>query len=95
LFPTAANKAPTLVCTETLIRVDGAMESPTSGANMADIAIRFWDLTALSRDQKKLFPHFGEAGTAVFAIEEVEYGGHDRTSSFDQHHAIISLGGQG
>jgi hypothetical protein len=31
----------------------------TSGANMADIAIRFRDLTVLSRDQKKLFPHFG------------------------------------
>ena len=53
---------------------------PTSGpAGMADIAIRFWDLMALSRDQKKLFPHFCEAGTAVFAVEEVEYGGHDRT----------------
>ena len=51
---------------------------PTSGAaKMADIAIR-WDLMAVSRDQK-LFPHFGEAGTAVFAVEEVEYGGHDRT----------------
>ena len=48
-------------------------------ARMADIAIRFWDLMALSRDQKKLSPHFGEAGTAVFAVEEVEYGGHDRT----------------
>ena len=46
---------------------------------MADIAIRFWDLMALSRDQKKLFPHFGEAGTAVFVVEEVEYGGHDWT----------------
>jgi|ERR1700686_247331 hypothetical protein len=54
--------------------------TPTSeAARMADIAIRFWDLMALSRDQKKLFPHFGEAGTAVFAVEEVEYGGHDRT----------------
>ena len=59
---------------------------------MADIAIR-WGLVALSRDQKKLFPHFGEAGTAVFPVEEVEYGGHDRTPSFD-HHAIISLGVQ-
>jgi hypothetical protein len=68
---------------------------PTSGAaKMAGIAIR-WDLVALSRDQKKLFPHFGEAGTAVFAVEEVEYGGHDRTPSFDHHHAIISLGVQG
>jgi hypothetical protein len=65
---------------------------PTSGATkMAAFAIR-WDLVALSRDQKKLFPHFGEAGTAVFAIEEVEYGRHDRTPSFDHHHAIISLG---
>ena len=68
---------------------------PTGGpARMADIAIRFWDLMALSRDQKKLFPHFGEAGTAIFAVEEVEYGGHDRTPSFDHHHAIISLGVQ-
>jgi hypothetical protein len=49
---------------------------------------------ALSRDQKKLFPHFSEASTAVFAVEEVEYGGHDRTPLFDHHHAIISLGCQ-
>jgi hypothetical protein len=65
---------------------------PTSGAaGIADIAIRFWDHMALSRDQKKLFPHFGEAGTAVFVVKEVEYGGHDRTPSFDHDHAIISL----
>ena len=56
--------------------------STSGAAMMADIAIRFWDLMARSRDQK-LFPHFGEAGTAVFAVEEVEYGGHDRTPSFD------------
>jgi hypothetical protein len=36
----------------------------------------------LRRDQK-LFPHFGEAGTTVFAVEEVEYGGHDPTSLFE------------
>jgi hypothetical protein len=59
--------------------------STSGAAMMADIAIRFWDLMARSRDQK-LFPHFGEAGTAVFAVEEVEYGGHDRTPSFDHHH---------
>jgi hypothetical protein len=54
---------------------------PTGGAaEMADIAIR-GDLMVLNRDQK-LFPHFGQAGTAVFAVEEVEYGGHDRTPSF-------------
>jgi hypothetical protein len=49
---------------------------------------------ALNRDQK-LFPHFGETGTAEFAVEEVKYGGHDRTPSFDHHHAIISLGVKG
>jgi hypothetical protein len=59
---------------------------------MADIAIRFWDLVTLSRDQKKLLPHFGQASTAVFAVEEVEDGGHDRTPSFDHHHAIICSG---
>jgi hypothetical protein len=68
---------------------------PTSGAaRIADIAIRFWDHMALSRDQKKLFSHFGEAGKAVFAVKEVEYGGHDRIPSFDHNHAIISLGVQ-
>jgi hypothetical protein len=68
---------------------------PTSGAaGIADVAIRFWDHMALSRDQKKLFPHFGEAGTAVFAVKEVEYIGHDRIPSFDHDHAIISLGVQ-
>ena len=58
--------------------------STSGAAMMADIAIRFWDLMARSRDQK-LFPHLGEAGTAVFAVEEVEYGRHDRTPSFDHH----------
>jgi hypothetical protein len=60
------------------------------------IGRRFWDLLPLRRDQK-LFPHFGEAGTAVFAVEEVKYGGHDLTSLFDLHHqpqAIILPGGQ-
>jgi hypothetical protein len=59
-------------------------------AKMAEIAIRFCDRRA--RDQKKLFPHFGEAGTAVFAVKEIEDGGHDRPPSFDHHHGIISLG---
>jgi hypothetical protein len=30
-----------------------------------------------------MFAHFGEAGTAVFAVEEVEYGRHDPTSLFE------------
>jgi len=35
------------------------------------------DLDVLRREQQKLFPHFGEAGTAIFLIQEIEYGGHD------------------
>jgi len=56
---------------------------PNSGVpTMADIrSVR--DLSALSRDQKKLFPHFGESGTAVFAVEDIEYSGHDRAPLFD------------
>jgi hypothetical protein len=44
----------------------------------------------LRRDQK-LFPHFGETGMAVFAVEEVEYGGHDLTSLFDLHHKLQAI----
>jgi hypothetical protein len=40
-------------------------------ANLRCIAKRLWNLMHLGRDQK-LFPHLGEAGTAVFAVEEVE-----------------------
>ena len=57
---------------------------PTSGAaRMADIAIRYRDFMALKPDEK-LFSHFGEAGTAIFAVEQVKYDGHDRTPLFDQ-----------
>jgi len=59
--------------------------STSGAARMTDIAIRFWDSLALSRNQK-LLPHFGEAGTAVFAVEEIEYSWHDRPLSFDRHH---------
>jgi hypothetical protein len=45
------------------------------------IGIRFRDLMALNREPK-LFPHFGEAGAAVFAVEQVEYGRRDPTPSF-------------
>jgi hypothetical protein len=41
----------------------------SGAARMADIAIRFWDLMAISRDQKKLFPHFSEAGSAIFPVD--------------------------
>jgi hypothetical protein len=48
----------------------------TSADSILGIARRFWDLMPVRRDQK-LFPHLGEAGTAVFAVHKVEYGGHD------------------
>ena len=54
----------------------------TGAESILCIANRFWDLMPLGRDQK-LFPHLGEAGTAVFAVEEVEYGGHDPISLFE------------
>ena len=59
---------------------------PTSGAaRIAEVAIRFWGCLAVSRNQK-LFPHFRKARTAIFAVQEVEYSGHDRTPSFDRDH---------
>ncbi len=51
----------------------------TSADSILGIAKDFWNLMPLRRDQK-LLPHFGEAGIAVFAVEEVEYGGHDLAS---------------
>jgi hypothetical protein len=51
----------------------------TSVESVLCIAKRFWDLMPVRRDQK-LFPHLAEAGTAVFAVQEIEYGGHDLTS---------------
>jgi len=43
---------------------------------MVGIAILFSDRLARIRNQK-LLPHFGKARTAVFTVEEIEYGGHD------------------
>jgi len=51
--------------------------SISSAVRLTDIAIFFGNL-ALGPDQK-LFPHFCEARTAIFAVKQVEYGGHDRT----------------
>jgi hypothetical protein len=53
-----------------------------SADSIPGIAIRSRDLMPLRRD-KKLFPHFGEASAAVFAVEKVEYRGHDPTSLFE------------
>ena len=49
---------------------------------LADIANCFGKFLTLGPDQK-LFPHFCKARTAIFAVKEVEYRGHDRTSLFD------------
>jgi hypothetical protein len=68
----------------------------TSADSILGIVKRFCEFVPLRRNQK-LLPHFGKAGTAVFAVEEVEYGGHDLTSLFDLHHQfqiIIFLGVQ-
>jgi hypothetical protein len=45
------------------------------------IAIRFWGFMAFRPDQK-LLSHLGEAGAAIFVVQHIEYGGHDRTSLF-------------
>jgi hypothetical protein len=51
----------------------------TGAGSIFGIAKRFWDLMPVRRAQK-LFPHVGEAGTAVFAVQEVAHGEHDLTS---------------
>ncbi|TMJ52354.1 MAG: hypothetical protein E6G85_11730 [Alphaproteobacteria bacterium] len=58
---------------------------------MAGIATRLRGFIARRPDQE-LFPHFSEAGTAIFVVQQVEYGGHDRTPSFDHRSArVITL----
>ena len=59
--------------------------SISSAVGLTDIAICFGKFLALGPDQK-LFPHFYKARTAIFAVKQVEYGGHDRTSLFDHPH---------
>jgi hypothetical protein len=44
---------------------------------IAAIPVRFQNFVASNRGQN-LLSHFGEAGTAVLAVKQVEYG-HDRT----------------
>ncbi|WP_210183972.1 hypothetical protein, partial [Bradyrhizobium neotropicale] len=44
-------------------------------ARISRIAIRLQEFRSFAREQK-LFPHFSEASAAIFAIEQLEYGGH-------------------
>jgi len=55
-----------------------AAASIIRAGRVAGIPISRRDFIVGNREQK-LFPHFGEAGTAIFAVKQVEYGGHDRT----------------
>ena len=59
--------------------------SINSAVRLTDITICFEKFLTLGPDQK-LFPHFCKARTAIFAVKQVEYGGHDRTSLFDHPH---------
>jgi hypothetical protein len=52
--------------------------SITAAGSIAAVPTSVQDFVASDRDQK-LFSHFGEAGTAVLTVKQVEYGGHDRT----------------
>jgi hypothetical protein len=47
-----------------------AQAIPIGGVGMGDPL-------GLLRQEQKLFPHFGQAGTAIFLIQEIKYGGHD------------------
>ncbi|MGY4496746.1 hypothetical protein ACVWYH_000673 [Bradyrhizobium sp. GM24.11] len=40
------------------------------------IVVPLADFRIFTRDQQ-LLPHFSETGTAIFDVEQVEYGGHD------------------
>jgi len=55
------------------------------------IAKRFCNFMPVPRDQK-LFAHLGEAGTAVFAVQEVNQGRHDLISLFDVEY-VFQQGG--
>ena len=59
--------------------------SISSAVRLTDIATCFGKFLVIGPDQK-LFPHFCKACTAIFAVKQVEYGGHDRTSLFDHLH---------
>jgi hypothetical protein len=50
----------------------------TGIGRIAAIRVRFQNFVANNRYQK-LLSHFGETGTAILAVKQVEYGGHDRT----------------
>jgi hypothetical protein len=49
---------------------------------VAGVAIRLRQPAALGLDEK-LFPHFREARPAIFAVKQVEYGGHDGAPAFE------------
>ena len=67
-----------------------AQDIPIGGVDIGD------DLDIL-RQEQKLFSHFGEAGTAIFLIQEIQYGGHNPipvvlTDTTVAAHRIVSGG---
>jgi hypothetical protein len=72
--------AKALICRCNGIGLAVADAACRAGADrMRGIANHIQDPVPLGRDQQ-LFPHFGETGTTIFAVEKVEYGAHDLTS---------------
>ena len=57
-------------------RAEQGLRSPRLRRPIAATRARFQDFVASNRDQN-LFSHFSEAGTAVLAVKQVEYGGHE------------------
>ena len=63
----------------------------TSTDRILRIPNRFWFAMGPRRDQKQLLSHFGKSGTAVFAVEEIEYVGHDLAASWIDLHSTSEL----
>ena len=57
-------------------RAEQGLHSSRQRRPIAATRVRFQDFVASNRDQN-LLSHFGEAGTAVLAVKQVEYGGHE------------------
>jgi hypothetical protein len=57
-------------------RAERGLRSSRLRRPIAATRARFQDFVAGNRDQN-LLSHFGEAGTAVLAVKQVEYGGHE------------------
>ena len=57
-------------------RAEQGLHSSRQRRPIAATRVRFQDFVASNRDQN-LLSHLGEAGTALLAVKQVDYGGHD------------------